>query len=371
MNSSLRSFRKGTLGTAVALVGMSALGLSATAQAETLNIVSWGGAYSMSQHEAYDKPWMEKTGDEIVNIDRSGNALAGLRAQSQAGNVTWDLVDMLPADAMIACDEGLIEPLDHDELLADAPDGTPPSEDFVDGGLDDCFVASIVYSNIVAYNTEMFPEDQQPSTIEDVFDLENYPGKRALLRKPINNLEWALIADGVDRNDVYAMLETEEGIQRAFAKLDTIKDEVIWWEEGAQPPQLLADQEVAFASAYNGRIFNAMVTEDQPFEIIWDAQVFELDGWVVPTGKLDKVKDYLYFATDTQRLADQAKYISYGPARKSSADYVTTHAETGIEMEEHMPTYGPNFETALQKDDLFWADFSDELTQRFDAWLAQ
>ncbi|WP_163577530.1 extracellular solute-binding protein [Halomonas faecis] len=371
MNSSLRSFRKGTLSTAVAVAGMSVMGLSTAAQAETLNIVSWGGAYSMSQHEAYDKPWMEKTGDEIVNIDRSGNALAGLRAQSQAGNVTWDLVDMLPADAMIACAEGLIEPLDHDELLADAPDGTPPSEDFVDGALGECFVASIVYSNIVAFNTEMFPEDNQPSSIEDVFDLENYPGKRTLMRKPINNLEWALVADGVAPEDVYDVLETEEGIQRAFAKLDTIKDEVIWWEEGAQPPQLLADEEVAFGSAYNGRIFNAMVTEDQPFEIIWDAQVFELDGWVVPTGKLDKVKDYLYFATDTQRLADQAKYISYGPARKSSAEFVSTHAETGIEMEPHMPTYGPNFATAIPKDDEFWADYNDELTQRFDAWLAQ
>ncbi|WP_281662084.1 extracellular solute-binding protein [Halomonas sp. Alg239-R46] len=364
--------RKRVLKTGIAVMGLSTLAVAVSAHAQqTLNIVSWGGAYSMSQHEAYDKPWMEKTGDEIVNIDRSGNALAGLRAQSQAGNVTWDLVDMLPADAMIACAEGLIEPLDHDELLADAPDGTPPSEDFVDGALSDCFVASIVYSNIVAFNSEMFPEDDQPSTIEDVFDLENYPGKRALLRKPINNMEWALIADGVDREEVYAMLETEEGVQRAFDKLDTIKDEVIWWEEGAQPPQLLADQEVAFASAYNGRIFNAMVTEDQPFEIIWDAQVFELDGWVVPTGKLDKVKDYLHFATDTQRLADQAQYISYGPARLSSSELVSTHAETGIEMTPHMPTHEPNFETALQKDDLFWADYNDELTQRFNAWLSQ
>ncbi|MGP9766117.1 extracellular solute-binding protein [Halomonas sp. AOP13-D3-9] len=364
--------RKRVLKAGIAVVGLSSLAVAVSAHAQqTLNIVSWGGAYSMSQHEAYDKPWIEQTGDEIVNIDRSGNALAGLRAQSQAGNVTWDLVDMLPADAMIACAEGLIEPLDHDELLADAPDGTPPSEDFVDGALGDCFVASIVYSNIVAFNSEMFPEDDQPSTIEDVFDLENYPGKRALLRKPINNMEWALIADGVDREEVYAMLETEEGVQRAFDKLDTIKDEVIWWEEGAQPPQLLADQEVAFASAYNGRIFNAMVTEDQPFEIIWDAQVFELDGWVVPTGKLDKVKDYLYFATDTQRLADQAQYISYGPARLSSSELVSTHAETGIEMTPHMPTYEPNFATALQKDDLFWADYNDELTQRFNAWLSQ
>ncbi len=357
---------------ACAVAGVSLVGLSSLAQAQqTLNIVSWGGAYSMSQQKAYHEPWMAQTDDEIVNIDRSGNALAGLRAQSQAGNVTWDLVDMLPADAMIACAEGLIEPLDHDELLADAPDGTPPSEDFVDGALGECFVASIVYSNIVAYNSEMFPDDAQPGTIHDVFDLENYPGKRALIRKPINNLEWARVADGVAPEDVYDVLETEEGIQRAFAKLDTIKDHVIWWEEGAQPPQLLADREVAFASAYNGRIFNAMVTEDQPFEIIWDAQVFELDGWVVPTGKLDKVRDYLYFATDTQRLADQAQYISYGPARVSSSPMVSTHAETGIEMEEHMPTYEPNFATAIPKDDEFWADYNDELTQRFDAWLAQ
>ena len=359
-------------GSSIAFAGLSALALAAGAQAQqTLNIVSWGGAYTMSQQRAYHDPWMEQTGDEIINIDQSGNALAGLRSQSQAGNVTWDLVDMLPADAMIACAEGLIEPIDHDELLAEAPDGTPPSEDFIDGSLTECYIPQIVYSNIVAFNTGMFPEDDQPSTIEDVFDLENYPGQRALMRRPINNLEWALLADGVDHDDVYDMLETEEGIERAFAKLDTIKDHVIWWEEGAQPPQLLADREVAFASAYNGRIFDAMISENQPFEIIWDAQVFELDGWVVPAGKLDKVADYLYWATDTQRLADQARYISYGPARLSSSAEVSTHAEAGIDMAPHMPTYPENFATALQKDDEFWVDYLDELSQRFDAWLAQ
>ncbi len=197
-----------------------------------------------------------------------------------------------------------------------APDGTPASKDFLAGSLGECFVPSIVYSNIVAYNEEMF--DKAPTKIADVFDLKNFPGKRSLQKKPINNLEWALIADGVPASDVYDVLSTEEGVQRAFNKLDTIKDSVIWWEEGAQPPQLLADKEVAFASAYNGRIFNAAVNEKQPFEIIWDGQVFELDGWAVPKGKMDKVKDYLRFATDPQRLADQAKYISYGPARNSS-----------------------------------------------------
>ncbi|MBZ9560224.1 MULTISPECIES: extracellular solute-binding protein [unclassified Modicisalibacter] len=357
-------------GTLAGAVGVSALVAAVAAQAQTLNIVSWGGAYSESQQKAYHEPWMKKTGDEIVNIDRSSNALAGLRAQSQAGNVTWDLVDMLPADAMIACDEGLAETIDADALLTDAPDGTPPSKDFIAGSLGECFVPQIVYSNVVAFNTEMFPADHQPSTIADVFDLDKYPGKRALMRKPINNLEWALVADGVDPKDVYDVLSTDEGVARAFEKLDTIKDQVIWWEEGAQPPQLLADQEVAFGSGYNGRFFNAAVAEGQPFKIIWDAQVFELDGWVVPTGKLDKVKDYLKFATDTQRLADQAKYISYGPARKSSSAMVTTHAATGIPMKTHMPTFPPNFKTAIPKDNTFWADHNDELTQRFNAWLA-
>lgn len=350
------------------LTGLTGAAANVAAE-EPLNVVSWGGAYTASQTKAYHEPWTEKSGVEIVNIDKAQNGLSGLRAQVEAGNVTWDLVDILPSDAIVACDEGLAEPLDHDAILAPAPDGTPATKDFLAGSLSECFVPSIVYSNIVAYNKEMF--DKAPTKIEDVFDLENFPGKRSLQKKPINNLEWALIADGVPANEVYDVLSTEEGVRRAFKKLDTIKDSVIWWEEGAQPPQLLADKEVAFASAYNGRIFNAAVNENQPFEIIWDGQVFELDGWVVPKGKMDKVKDYLRFATDSQRLADQAKYISYGPARNSSAAMVTTHAETGIDMKPHMPTYGPNFQTAIPKDDEFWADNGDELAQRFNAWLAQ
>lgn len=356
----------------IASLGLAAIAgaFSSAAIADSLTIVSWGGAYTESQNSAYHEPWTAKTGDTIVNVDKAQTALAGLRAQIEAGNVTWDLVDMLPSEAQIACDEGLVDIIDHDKVLAPSPDGVPPSDDFIAGSLSECFVPQIVYSNIVAYNKTIY-SDRQPSSMKDVFDLEAFPGKRSLQKKPVNNLEWALMADGVPAEEVYDALRTEEGISRAFAKLDTIKDNVIWWEEGAQPPQLLADKEVAFASGYNGRIFNAQVNEDQPFKIIWDAQVFELDGWVVPRGRLDKVADYLEFATDTQRLADQARYISYGPARISSAALVSTHAETGIDMKPHMPTYGPNFETALHKDDEFWADHLDELTERFNAWLAR
>ena len=85
------------------------------------------------------------------------------------------------------------------------------------------------------------------------------------------------------------MLGTEEGIARAFAKLDTIKEDVVGWEVGAQLPQLLADGEVVFSTAWNGRVFNAKNAEGQAFEMVWDGQIYDLDLWVIPKGSKMKL----------------------------------------------------------------------------------
>lgn len=360
--------------TALAAGALLALAGAGQAQAQSLTVVSWGGAYTESQVRAYHDPYMaENPGVTIINDDSSANALAGIRAQAQAGNVTWDLVDMLPSDAQLACDEGLILEIDHDEMLAAAPDGTPASEDFLPGSLGDCFIPQIVYSTVMTFNTEMFPADKQPASIEDFFDVENFPGRRAIQNRPGANLEWALYADGVPIDEIYEVLETPEGVDRAFAKLDTIKEHLIFWTEGSQAPQLLADQEVSFATGYNGRMFNAAEVEGQPFGMIWDGQIVEWDGWVVPAGgnNIDAVMDYLYWATDTQRLADQAKFISYGPARASSADLVGEHADLGIDMGPHMPTHPDNYQTPIVLDNDFWTDYGDELRERFSNWMLQ
>ena len=187
------------------------------------------------------------------------------------------------------------------------------------------------------------------------------------------NLEWALYADGVAPEDIYDVLATPEGQDRAFAKLDTIKEHIVFWTEGAQAPQLLADEEVVMATGYNGRIFNAAEVEGQPFDIIWDGQIVEWDGWVVPADgeNIDAVMDYLYYATDTQRLADQAKFISYGPARASSAPLVGEHADLGIDMNEHMPTNPDNYYSPIVLDNDFWTDYGDELRERFANWMLQ
>lgn len=342
----------------------------ASANAGEITVVSWGGAYTKSQVEAYHKPWMAKTGNVVKSEDYNGG-IAEIKAQVEAGNVAWDIVDVELSDAIRACDEGLLETIDASKLPAGA-DGTPATEDFLDGTLYDCAVANIVWSTIFAYDKSKMPNG--PKTMADFFDTAKFPGKRGLRKGAKVNLEFALMADGVPAKDVYSVLATPEGVDRAFAKLDTIKKDVVWWEAGAQPPQLLADGEVAMTTAYNGRIFNAVAGEGKPFEIVWDGQVWDLDLWVIPKGTKHKdlAMDFLGYSTGTEALAAQASWISYGPARKSSAPLVGKYATNdSIDMGPQMPTNPANLANAVQNNFEFWADNADQLNERFNAWLAQ
>ena len=200
------------------LLATTALTVAAGAvSAQEMTIVSWGGAYSKSQLKAYHEPYSEKTGVTIINDDSSAEAVAKLRAMDEAGNITWDVVDVVAADALRLCDEGLAMEIDPDTMLAAAPDGTPASEDFGDLLVGDCFIPQIVYSTTFGYRTDMVG-DTPPTDICAVFDLDAYPGKRSLEKRSINNMEWALLCDGVAKDDVYDVLATEEGQNQALGQ---------------------------------------------------------------------------------------------------------------------------------------------------------
>lgn len=356
--------------TKVVLAAAVGVAMSATAaSAAEITVVSWGGAYTKSQVEAYHKPWSAETGNVVKSEDYNGG-LAEIKAQVEAGNVTWDLVDAELSDAVRACDEGLVEPIDA-SILPDGDDGTPAADDFLPGTVTDCAVGTIVWSTIFAYDTT---KTEGVTGINDFFDLEKFPGKRGLRKSPKATLEMALMADGVPSGEVYDVLNTAEGVDRAFAKLDSIKGDVVWWEAGAQPPQLLADGEVVMTTAYNGRIFNAVASEGKPFEINWDAQVWDLDLWIMPKGAPNKeaALEFLKYSTSTKALAAQASWISYGPVRKSSMGMIGSfHDKPDLMMAEHMPTADKNFTNSLQNDFEFWADNQDQLNERFNAWLAK
>ena len=168
-------------------------------------------------------------------------------------------------------------------------------------------------------------------------------------------------------------MATKAGQDRAFAKLTSIRKDVVWWETGSQPPQLLADGEVSMTTAYNGRIFDAAVTNKKPFKIIWDGQIQEHDVFGVLKGAKNKdvAMDFVRFATMSKQLAEQARFIAYGPARRSALPMVGKHFEAGIDMKPHMPNAPENETTAMQIDAAWWADRQEELNQRWAAWLAK
>lgn len=356
---------------------LSAGALSAQDMADSMILVSWGGAYQRSQDNAYAQPYMEMHPGLSITWDESSNeAVAKLRAQAEAGNITWDLVDVEGPDSQRLCDEGLAMEIDFEEMLAPGDDGTGVEDDFGPTLINDCFIPQIVFSTTFGYRTDVADwNGKTPDNLCALFDLENFPGKRALEKRPKKNLEWALLCDGVAKDDLYDVLDEDGGVDRALAKLDTIKDQVIWWSAGADTPQLLADGEIVMGSTYNGRLFSVIEEQKQPVAMLWDWQVFDFDGWIIPADlpedRLARVLDFVKFATDTQRLADQAKWISYGPARASSQPLVGDHAELGIDMAQHMPTNPNNQKNFLVNNIEWWADNQDDVEARFQSWLVK
>lgn len=334
---------------------------------DTLTFVSWGGAYTRSQMLSYVIPY-EQQHNVRLDVKKYDGGLKEIRSQVNAYNVTWDVVDVDLGDAIRGCQEGLLEKIDHAQLPP-APDGTLAEQDFLPGTLPECAVGEVVWSTVVAYDTKRISGDP-PRSVADFFDLAKYPGERGLRKTPKVNLEWALMADGVPVDQVYAVLATEDGVQRAFDTLESIRHQLVWWEAGDEPAQLLARGEVIMTSGFNGRIYDAIENKGQDVTILWDGQAWDYDLLAVPkrtvrTPSLETAMDFVKFATATPQLAEQAKYISYGPARRSSMALI------GDAIKPHLPTAPENAENALRVDAQWWADHQADLDARFSRWLAK
>lgn len=345
---------------------LSAMAFAANAE---VTVMSWGGAYGEAQTEGHVKPWAAASGNAAIMVD-SDNPAPAIKAMVEAGNVTVDVASVEYADAIRMCDEGLLEPFDASTLPAGS-DGTAAADDFFPGAVTECGVSTDIWANVYAYDSTKFPEG--PTTAADFFDLTKFPGKRGLRKGAKAVLELALLGDGVPAAEVYNVLNTPEGVDRAFAKLDTIKAETVWWEAGAQAPQLLADGEVAMTTAYNGRIFTAAVGEGKPFQIVWDGQIYENELYVVPKGAPNKdlAMEFIKYATSTEGLRAQASNISYGPPRKSANLEPLMYKDGKTEMGPHLPTAPANMTNALLTSSDFWVDHDAELNERFQAWLSQ
>ena len=330
--------------------------LAATASARDLTVVSWGGAYQDAQREVYFKPFMESQKTKLVEETWDGG-IGVLRAKLQGGANTWDVVQVESEELVIGCEEGLYEKVDWSKYGG--------QDAFLKDAVHECGVGAIVYNFVLSYDGDRIKD--APKSWADFWNVGQWPGKRGFRKGPKTTLEFALMADGVAPADVYKTLATEAGIERAFKKLDQLKPNIVWWEKGSQPPQLLASGEVAMTMAYNGRIGAANKTDKKNFKIVWNNSLYTIDSWVIMKGSPNKAQaeTYIAYVSKPENQAKLPPLIPYGVTHKAAA------AAIDKALLAELPTAPENIAAAVYVNVPFWVENIDKLNQRFNAWVSR
>lgn len=346
------------------------LSLSQTTLAQDITISTWGGSYEYAQRKAIFDPFEKLTGIKI-NTQLQKGGLDMLRGKSIP-----DLVDMEGEDAQSACQQSLLLELDFKKLVAPADASTQQpktmSSDFLKNSFSPCGIAHLTFSTLIAFKPSAFP-GKKPQTINDFFDLENFPGKRGLRKSPGTILEWALMAGGVPMSQVYDLLSTERGLRLAFKRLESIREHIVWWDNPEEAGKLLADNAVVMTSGYNGRFFEAQ-SPTNPMIMLWDGQLIDRSVWVIPASHKalkPEIEQFIRFATRPEQMAKLAEYIPYGPTRRSALEHIGNHHEKGTPMRGHLPTASHHLDRALMRD-TSWYAHTEKLRQgAFKKWLSE
>lgn len=323
------------------------IGAAMSAGAQEMVFTSWGGTTQDGQTQSWAVPFTAATGIKVL---QDGPTDYGkLKAMVESGNVAWDVVDVEYDFAIAAAKMGLLEPIDYsvvDRASIDPRFAT------------DYAVGSFYYSFVIGYNKDVLKE--VPQNWADVFDTAKFPGKRTFYKWSAPGvLELALLADGVAAADLYPL-----DLDRAFAKLDTIKSDIIWWGGGAESQQLLASGEAPLGMFWNGRIF-AIQQGGGNVGVSWQQNLTAADVLVVPKGAKHKeaAMKFLAEATSATAQANFATATGYAPIN------VNSKAEMDAAVVASLPD--SHTESQIDLDMNYWADNRDEIASRWYSWQAQ
>lgn len=324
--------------------------------ARDLTVVSVGGALQESFRKAYWQPYAAAKSEKLVE-DSNVVGLTKVKAMVESGNVIWDLVQMDEEDVVVGCDSGLLEKIDW-------ASAAPATRDLPKELMNPCGVPAMLWAKVLSYDSKRLPDG--PKSWADFWDTKRWPGKRALRKQAKQTLEIALMADGVPAAEVYKLLATKAGQDRAFAKLEQLRPSIVWWESGAQPLEWLDSGTLAATAAYSGRIASAN-QQGKQFRFSWDGQLYSMDYWTIVKGSPHRQQAYALLDSmfDAQRQVAFAQAIPYGVTNTRAA------AAMPEALRPLLPTSPQNLRNALLLDTAFWVDHEEELLQRFTRWVSQ
>ena len=291
-----------------AIGGLAAAGLMFSAAVsyadDTLRIVSWGGAYQKGQSLGIFQPAAKAMGITVKEDTYGG--ISDVKLMVKSGADKFDIFSSGAGSCASGAAEGVLEKLDY--TVIDVSNHLP-------GMYSDYCAGADIFSVVAAYNTETYGEGNGPKTWADFYDVEKFPGTRAMRNKVDGQLETALLADGVPKEQVYEVLDSEEGIERALDKIRSIKPHIaVWWSSGAQHAQLMKDGEVDMTTGWNGR-FDVAKEDGAKVAYDWQSGIMDWEGYGIPKGAKNKDLAMKYIAEmmKPEYMAEFAKYITYGP----------------------------------------------------------
>ena len=334
-----RLFLQGTAALAASTLAAPRL---ARAQSTELYINSWGGPWLEAAQANLFDPFTAATGIQIHTV--SPVSFAKLAQQVATGVYEFDVTTLGGAELVRANQAGLLETI---------------AEPYP-GGLFENGAASHAFATMLAWRTDK-GWAETPQSWADFWDVERFPGSRCLQRYPARVLPLALLADGVAMADLYPL-----DIDRAFAKLDQIKDHIrVWWTAGSQSTQVLRDGEVDMIGIWHGRYYEAL-DAGAPVAGTWNQAEIDRAYWVVAkeTPNMEAAKMFVEFATSAEPLAGFAIQGNYGALNPASTAFIPEAAQT------RMPTSPVNYPQTFEQDMVNWGGDIEEVSMRFDEWLA-
>ncbi len=340
--------------TLLAAVALLAASISCAA-ARDLTIVSRGADSVEPLRNVVVQAFVGAT-DIPVRQESWDGGIAALEAHLKAPDNAWDVVELRGDELAAACADGLLEKLDFSAIGG--------KDHYLPEGVSDCGVGAAASNIVLAWDRDKFPATP---TWADFWDIAKYPGKRGLFKGPRGNLEIALIADGAAPADVYKVLATADGVDRAFRKLDQLKPYLVWWPTGAEAEHILSSGDVLMTSAPSDRIALAARNGPRNFGMQWSASLGEVKSWAIVKGSpnLRQAIQFLYFAGTAAIEGRLFAVAGLGGVAKAANDLLPPDQVAAS------PTSPANLGAAIRFDDGFWRDNQAKLGQRFDAWLAQ
>ena len=322
-----------------------------SAAAEELTVISFGRADQEALAAAYIQPFMQATGLSVRALSYDGQTTE-LSEMVNAGAPAWDVIQVESRTLEQGCRQGLFEKLDPARL--------PTASTLIPGTLSECGVGIFAWSHALVYSDQLA---RAPRNWSDFWDLAHYPGKRGLRRSARYTREIALLADGVPLDQVYPTLSTAAGVDRAFRKLEQIRDHTIWWEAAAQPAALLAAGTLTMSSGYS-LWFDPSQARNRHTHIVWDASLYDVDSWAIPKGtpRRDAAYRFIYFSSQAEQQKVVSEHLPYGPTNRGAL------ALLPATLRDALPSSNQNLGKALRIDTAFWIAHGDALERRFDAW---